>query len=76
MSELTSEENKDIKEILPTKVFPRPNGPLIISGTDLELVDAEGKVVQVANRFSICRCGHTGKQPFCDGSHNRMNFKD
>ena len=76
MNELPTAENNEKKEILPTKVFPRPNGPLIISGTDIELVDAEGNLVQVANRFSICRCGHTGKQPFCDGSHNRMNFKD
>jgi CDGSH-type Zn-finger protein len=49
-----------------TTIYPRPNGPLIISGDEIDLIDT---------RYAICRCGHTGKQPFCDGSHNRMGFK-
>lgn len=58
-----------------TTLFPRPNGPLIISGDQLHLVSEDGQIVEQGTRFAICRCGHTAKQPFCDGSHNRMNFK-
>ena len=68
----TTTENQIPKK---TTLYARPNGPLIVSGEDIELVNEEGKVIEKAMRFAICRCGHTGKQPFCDGSHNRMNFQ-
>lgn len=74
MSDKSNEinEKSDIKN---TTIFPRPNGPLIISAAAIELIDESGKIIKTAERFSICRCGHTGNQPYCDGSHNRMNFK-
>lgn len=46
-------------------------GPLLISDA-VELVDAKtGKNIKV-EKFpcAICRCGKTGNQPFCDGSHS------
>ncbi len=67
-----NEESKEDK--IATKLFARPNGPLLITGEKLELVDENGNVLKSAERFSICRCGHSASQPFCDGSHNRMGF--
>jgi len=23
---------------------------------------------------TVCRCGHSGNSPFCDGTHKRQNF--
>ena len=46
-------------------------GPLLIS-EKVDLVDAKsGKSIKV-EKFpcAICRCGKTGNQPFCDGSHS------
>jgi len=56
-----------------TKVIARPNGPIIIDG-NFTFDDGEGKITE-EKRLSICRCASSGKMPFCDGSHNRVDFK-
>ena len=54
----------------------RKNGPLLVRG-EITLLDFEGNVVEPPkNPFALCRCGHSGNKPFCDGSHNRMGFCD
>lgn len=64
------ETNKDIKL---TKVIARPNGPIIIDG-EFTFDDGEGNITQ-DTRLSLCRCVASKKMPFCDGSHNRINFQ-
>lgn len=61
---------------MPTKVTVRNDGPLLIEG-DLEVLDALGKAYGLAGRtaISLCRCGHSEKKPFCDGSHRRQGFQ-
>ena len=58
-----------------TKVTVFNNGPLRIEG-DFEMVDQEGKAFGLGGRTSItlCRCGLSGNEPFCDGAHKRKNF--
>ena len=54
----------------------RDNGPCLVDGDDVRVVDAEGKELAVARRpFTLCRCGHSANKPFCDGSHNREGFE-
>jgi CDGSH-type Zn-finger protein len=57
------------------RVLVRNNGPLRLEG-DIALVDQDGKPFGLAGRtvVSLCRCGHSGNKPFCDGSHNRVGF--
>lgn len=44
------------------------NGPLSVSG-DFEIVDMDGNKFETKQKVSLCRCGLSGKKPFCDGSH-------
>jgi CDGSH-type Zn-finger protein len=57
----------------PTKVITKPNGPIIIDG-DFVLDDGDGNLT-THQRLALCRCAASGKMPYCDGSHNRINFK-
>jgi CDGSH-type Zn-finger protein len=56
-----------------TKVYTKPNGPVIISG-DFELEQEDGTKT-IEKRVAICRCANSGKMPYCDGSHNRVGFQ-
>jgi len=58
-----------------TKITVRNDGSVRVEG-DFELVDQEGKHFGLGGRTSItlCRCGLSGNEPFCDGTHKRQNF--
>lgn len=63
-----------MSETLPANVaFTAPNGPLIATG---ELQIDTGAEVVNQPRASLCRCGHSAKKPFCDGSHRTAGFID
>ncbi len=49
------------------------NGPLVING-NVQLFDPRGKLIETCNRVALCRCGHTERRPYCDGSHLRHNW--
>jgi len=58
------------------KVTVRSNGPLRLEG-DITLTDQDGNAFGLAGRttVSLCRCGHSGNKPFCDGTHNKVGFE-
>ncbi|NND63820.1 MAG: hypothetical protein HKN48_11590 [Flavobacteriaceae bacterium] len=45
------------------------NGPLIVQGT-VEVTHTDGSTEVKKRSAAFCRCGKTGNNPFCDGSHN------
>ena len=53
----------------------RENGPLLITGP-IRLIDHNGDVYDLTGQDSIalCRCGHSSRKPFCDGSHRNCGF--
>lgn len=69
----------------PTPISPmrveikvRKNGSLLVTG-DFTLVDHEGReIVRPVGKpnTSLCRCGHSARKPFCDGTHKSIGFID
>lgn len=51
------------------------DGPLWVRG-GVQVVAADGTAYEVRNRQTLCRCGASGNKPFCDGSHERVGFRD
>ena len=53
----------------------RQNGPYLVEGDDVTVVDWNGNAYQIAKRpFALCRCGGSTNKPFCDGTHSRIGF--
>lgn len=59
------------------KIIVRNNGPYRVEGEGIEILDQDGKAFGLAGRtvVSLCRCGHSERKPFCDGTHNKIGFK-
>ncbi len=58
------------------EIVIRKNGSARITG-EVVLQDENGNVITPpGNPFSLCRCGHSGRKPFCDGSHKAAPFED
>ncbi len=58
------------------KVEIRENGPIRVYG-DVEIVDKDGNqyTVPEGQWVTFCRCGQSGKKPFCDSSHRDCSFE-
>lgn len=63
----------------------RENGPLVVempTGPEfqclrLRVTDHEGREFSLPTgkqAVALCRCGHSGTRPFCDGSHKACGF--
>jgi len=58
------------------RVMPATNGPCIVEGS-LTLVSNGGLIRSPCGpRVAFCRCGHSRKKPFCDGSHVKAGFRE
>ena len=54
----------------------RQNGPYLVDGEDVMLVDWNGAPYQIPKSpFALCRCGGSMTKPFCDGTHSKAGFK-
>lgn len=56
------------------KITATENGPYLIDGS-ATFTDAEGnKQTTSGSMVALCRCGHSGNKPFCDGMHKQAGF--
>ncbi|MGH2595336.1 MAG: CDGSH iron-sulfur domain-containing protein [Actinomycetota bacterium] len=51
------------------------DGPLWVRG-GIPIESSDGTTYEVRNRVTLCRCGHSGNKPFCDGTHKEVEFRD
>jgi CDGSH-type Zn-finger protein len=51
------------------------DGPALAEG-DLVFAREDGTVVRREARAALCRCGQSGRKPFCDGTHRKVGFAD
>jgi CDGSH-type Zn-finger protein len=58
---------------LPTAIAVITDGPLWVTG-DIRIERADGQPIEIRNRVTLCRCGHSKNKPFCDGTHNERGF--
>ena len=58
------------------KITPTDNGPYLIEGP-ARVVDADGNDYDLTDPTTIvlCRCGGSATKPFCDGTHETLNFE-
>lgn len=57
------------------KITISETGPYRVeAGTELH--DAQGNRVETADgkAFFLCRCGRSANKPFCDGTHNDVDW--
>ncbi len=54
----------------------RQNGPYVIDGEDVQVVDWNGVEYAIGRRpVALCRCGASSTKPFCDGTHGRVGWR-
>ncbi len=68
-------ELRAIQADLPCMILAAPNGPYLTTNVDT-LTDWLGRPIQPLPQMALCRCGASALQPFCDGAHAAIGFRD
>ena len=42
--------------------------------TNIEQVRGTGRTIHRVTKTALCRCGHSGNKPYCDGTHSKIGF--
>ncbi len=56
-----------------TKVTVTEGGPLLVKGA-LTIELANGETEEKTGMTALCRCGASANKPYCDGSHQNIEF--
>jgi CDGSH-type Zn-finger protein len=72
---LVAPDTDPVEEELQPEVGIVDDGPYWVRG-GIPIEAADGFEYEVRNRVTLCRCGHSGNKPFCDGTHTRVGFQD
>jgi uncharacterized Fe-S cluster protein YjdI len=51
------------------------NGPYVLTG-NLRIVRSTGEELGRLEKVALCRCGQSGNKPFCDGTHEKVGFRE
>lgn len=58
----------------PLIITVHENAMLVARGP-MTIVCSDGSCAAKRNKAGLCRCGHSGNKPFCDGSHKAAGFE-
>ena len=59
-----------------TTIKLRMNGPYLVEGDDVKVIDWNGAEYHVERKpIALCRCGGSTNKPFCDGTHSKVGFQ-
>lgn len=54
----------------------RENGPYVLDLPEGTIFRLNGEEMRLERaKLALCRCGHSGEKPFCDGSHKAAGFQ-
>jgi uncharacterized Fe-S cluster protein YjdI len=67
------EEKNDKPDMVSVKIMT--DGPVVIKGNFTFKYGNNNKEMK-DGIISICRCGYSNHQPFCDGTHRKTGFED
>jgi CDGSH-type Zn-finger protein len=56
----------------PLRIQTTEGGPLLVEGP--VTIEAADGATCTGRKGALCRCGASGSKPFCDGSHNDVDF--
>jgi uncharacterized Fe-S cluster protein YjdI len=65
--------NDSVLEEHPVSIKVMVDGPIVLKGNFTLVYNGNKKEVQ-KSIISICRCGASNHQPFCDGQHRKIGF--
>jgi CDGSH-type Zn-finger protein len=60
---------------LPVEIGVIADGPYWVTG-GVAVTMSDGRTLEVRNRVTLCRCGHSKNKPLCDGTHEEVGFRD
>jgi CDGSH-type Zn-finger protein len=60
---------------LPVEIGVVKDGPYWVTG-GIAVTMSDGSSLEVRNRVTLCRCGHSANKPLCDGTHKEIGFSD
>lgn len=74
---LSYQDKAGVPEPLPSEnlMAVAEDGPLLICA-NLMISDTTIDTDGIKRRAALCRCGHSKNKPFCDNSHEQVQFKD
>jgi len=67
---MDTDERKDVSEVTIIS-----NGPIKITG-NFRVQGSDQQFLEVEDVVYLCRCGGSGKKPFCDGTHKKIGVRD
>ena len=53
----------------------KPHSMYSVQGP-VTIFSRDGLSKTTRTKSALCRCGHSGNKPFCDGAHNRYDFTE